>query len=452
MAESPGAGAPARPRRSERRSDRRGRREGSSGAAGRRAARRDAARRRRRFRLVTVLGALLAVGAALVGLVAGGVVDRDLLAGGWPAWLRPGTTADPATDADDPAATADQEHSVLLSTVDADGALRWLALLAVPADGDATTVLLVPPALVADVPGHGTFTLADAGELGGTELVAASLANLLELRLDAAVSTDVDGWGQLVDAAGGVQVTLRVGVDDAARGVRLEPGPQRLDGQATVAVLDAAGPPLGQLEALARVPPVFAGLLDAIADDPDLPGRLLDLGDDAGPVLGTDAPEVVAEVLGSLADARPRDELAVLTLPVVPVGDGPEVGFRLDDERAGSLLADRLGPWRPDAALATGRDVQILNGNGIPRIGQRVSELLADGGYRVVLSGNADRFTHETTRIILHADTREQIAVGQDLQRRLGVGDLELAATPSSVVDVTIVVGRDFPPDEDEGS
>ncbi len=398
-----------------------------------------------------VLASLAAVGAVLVGLVAGGVLDRDLFAGGWPAWLRPGTTADPAADADDPATGTAPEGSVLLSTVDADGTLRWLAVLAVPASGDAATVLLVPPALIADVPGHGTFTLAEAGELGGTPLIAASLANLLELRLDAQVTLDVDGWGAVVDAAGGVEVTLRAGVDDPQRGIRLEPGPHRLDGQAAVAVLDAAGPPLGQLEALARVPPVLAGVLDAIADDPDLVGRMLDLGDDAGAVLETDAPEVVSEVFGALADARPRDEVAVLTLPVVPVGDGPEVGFRLDDERAEPLLDDRLGPWRPDAALASGRDVQILNGNGVPRIGQRVSELLADGGYRVVLSGNADRFTHETTRIILHADTQEQIAIGQDVQRRLGVGDLELAATPSSVVDVTIVVGRDFPPTADEG-
>jgi hypothetical protein len=234
--------------------------------------------------------------------------------------------------------------------------------------------------------------------------------------------------------------------------VRLEPGPHRLDGPATVAVLEAAGPPLGELESLARVPPVLAGLLDAVAADPALAGRLTALTDGTTPVLATDDPDTVADVLEALAEARSDEDLAVLTLPVALVGDGADVGFRLDEVRAEPLLADRLGPWRPDPASTAGRDVQILNGNGVPRIGQRVAELLADGGYRVVLTGNADRFTHETTRIILHAETPEQVAVGQDVQRRLGVGELELAATPSSVVDVTIVVGQDFPPPAADGS
>lgn len=387
------------------------------------------------------------------GLLAGGVLDRDLLAGSWPAWLRSGVSSDPEPTADDAAPGAVPDRSVLLVSTDGAGAVRWLAVLAAPAPGGGgATVLLVPPGLLAEVPGHGTFTLGEAHGLGGTTLAAASLGNLLGVRLDATATVTLEGWGALVEAAGGIDVTLRAGVDDLERGIRLEPGPHRLDRRATIAVLDAAGPPLGELETLARVPPVLGGILAAVAETPTLAEDLTEVREGGAAALATDAPEVVAEVLRALAAARVAEELAVLTLPVAPIGDGPDAGFRIDVERAEPLLADRLGPWRPDATLAGGRDVQILNGNGVPRIGQRVSELLSDGGYRVVLIGNADRFTHETTRIILHDDTPEQVAVGQDVQRRMGVGELELAATPSSVVDVTIVVGQDFPPQGTGGS
>lgn len=394
-----------------------------------------------------MVGVLALLAALVVGLLAAGIVDGDRL-GSWLERLRPGTTSAPEQDTEDPTTGAEAIGSVLVVSTDDAGATRWLAVLAATAEGDGSTVLLVPPSLLADVPGFGTFRLADAAELSGAPLVATSLANLLGIRLDAAVEVTTAGWGEVVDAAGGIDVVLRAGVDDPDRGVRLEPGPHRLDAAATTAVLEAAGPPLGELETLARVPPVLTGVLDAVAADPGLADRITAPAGDREPPLVTDDPEVVAAVLSGLADARGRDELAVLTLPVVPVGDAPELAFRVDPDRVDVLLADRFGPWEPDASLTGGRDVQILNGNGVPRIGQRVTELLADGGYRVVLTGNADRFTHASTRIILHADTPEQVAVGRDLQRRLGVGELELAATPSSVVDVTIVVGRDFPPDD----
>ncbi len=406
-------------------------------------ARRDAARRRRQSRWLGVLGLLALAAAAVAGLLAGGVIDSDLF-GGWSDRLRPGSTSVPDPGAEDPTPGA-QAASALLVGTDDQGAARWLAVLAAPAPGDAATVLLVPVSLLADVPGVGTAPLAEALPLGGAPLVAASLADLLGVRLDTTVEVTTSGWGEVAATAGGIDVTLRAGVQDPGRGVGLEPGAHRLDTAATVAVLEAAGPPLGELETLARVAPVLSGVVRAISADPDLAERITAPADGPAPLASPD-PEAVAAVLVALADARSRDELAVLTLPVVPVGDGAGIGFEVDPQRAEPLLGERFGPWQAEVSDTVGRDVQILNGNGVPRISDQVTQLLAGGGYRVVLTGNADRFTHETTRIILHDDTPEQVAVGRDLQGRLGVGELELAATPSSAVDVTIVVGQDFPP------
>jgi hypothetical protein len=47
----------------------------------------------------------------------------------------------------------------------------------------------------------------------------------------------------------------------------------------------------------------------------------------------------------------------------------------------------------------------------------------------------------------VYDDSTDQLAVARDIQERLGVGEIERSGTPQSVVDVTIVVGRDFPPD-----
>jgi polyisoprenyl-teichoic acid--peptidoglycan teichoic acid transferase len=98
-------------------------------------------------------------------------------------------------------------------------------------------------------------------------------------------------------------------------------------------------------------------------------------------------------------------------------------------------------------ASGTRMAVQILNGNARPGIGQDVADALADGRYRIVLTGNADRFTYRETRILIYSDDPTDLAAAQDISERLGVGVIERSGTPQSVVDVTIIVGADFPPD-----
>ncbi|MFP4149069.1 MAG: LCP family protein [Nitriliruptoraceae bacterium] len=414
----------------------------------RRATRRAAARQRRRgWRIAAAVTLLLL--AAVLALLAGGVLDRELVAGTWLERLWPDTSAPSDGEAEDPDGPPPPARSTLLVGTSDAGDVRWLAMLA--SAPDSSTVLLVPASLLVDVGEVGPLPLEEAASRDGTPSLAAALADELGVRFDATVEVSTAGWGEVVAAADRIEVTLRAEVEDTERGIRLAPGPHRLDATSVQAVLEPAGTPLGEREVLARVAPVLAGILDALAADPALREEVAPLL--ARGTVGTTsavAVAVLAEVLDSLAAAREGDdELAILTLPVVPVDDASAPGFRVDEERAEPILQERLAPWRPGAELGAGRDVQVLNGNGVPRIARQVGERLADGGYRVLLTGNADRFTYERTRIILHADTPEQVAVGRDVQRRLGVGELERAATPSSVVDVTILVGQDFPPADD---
>jgi polyisoprenyl-teichoic acid--peptidoglycan teichoic acid transferase len=165
-----------------------------------------------------------------------------------------------------------------------------------------------------------------------------------------------------------------------------------------------------------------------------------------GPIRTADR-ELAAALLTELADARARERVTTLTLPVSPLGTGRDDLYRVDAARASQLIDERLAASRPTETAGAGRSLQVLNGNGIPGIGQQVAERLQPGGYRILLTGNADRFTHEVTRIVVYDDSAEQLAVARDIQERLGTGEIERSGTPQSVVDVTIVVGRDFPPD-----
>jgi hypothetical protein len=89
--------------------------------------------------------------------------------------------------------------------------------------------------------------------------------------------------------------------------------------------------------------------------------------------------------------------------------------------------------------------VQILNGNGVPGIGQQVAELLVGEGFRVILSGNAQRLDHQKTLIITYDSSAEGMASATRAQELLGVGEVQVSAQEQGIVDLTIVVGKDFP-------
>jgi polyisoprenyl-teichoic acid--peptidoglycan teichoic acid transferase len=384
---------------------------------------------------------LLAAVAAALLVVASGLVDRarEIVA--------------PEEEVDLAGLVGGAQPTLALVTHEAgaeDAGARSIAVLAHDRESGEGTVLLVPPSTVADVPGHGSFGVGQAFAFGDAALTGVTLENLLGIRLDEVVAVSSEEWASLLDRMGGFEVEVPgqlVSRDGGGAGeVRFEPGPQHLDGPRLAEYLSFRAPGETELDALPRVQRVLAGLLDRLAEEPALLTEVF--GGEGAPELAAEDPELVRQLLAELSEARVEDRVVTLTLPVSPLGSGRDDVYRVDASRLSQLVEDRLAASRPSGEAGAGRDLQILNGNGIPGVGQLVAELLQPGGYRVLLSGNADSFDHETTRIVIHDDGPEQLAVARDIRDRLGVGEIERSGTPQSVVDVTIVVGADFTVDD----
>ncbi len=327
-----------------------------------------------------------------------------------------------------------------------EGRLRSLAVLATDRRADRATVVLIPPATITDVPGFGSFTLGEAWELGGASLVAVTVDNLLGLRVGGVLAVDADGWASWFEAPGSaaIEVPSRIVPREGDPDRGFDPGPQELVPDDVGRYVLVRGQGESELDGLSRTRQVIDALLDAIAADPEV----LDAAVEAARTFpGTATPDRIETVLRELAEARERDALTTVSLPVVPLGSGSDDLYRSDDERVEALMDDRFAASRDDHASSERLAVQILNGNGLPGVGQDVADRLADGRYRIVLTGNADRFTYRTTRIIVYTEEREHLLAAQDVQERLGgIGTIERSGTPQSVVDLTIVVGADFPP------
>lgn len=380
-----------------------------------------------------VVAGLLVIGARELGLTG----DDDVAT----APIESAQTL-PAFDGDDP------QPTLLVATFDeTDGEGSASQVVLFGDDPEGGSIVFVPSTTVAEIPGYGPLQLGRALGLGDTPLLELTVDNLLGIDTDGAVAVSRQGWAVFFEQFGGLELdvprALTATSADGERRVRFERGEQFLDGERVAEYLTFAAAGESELDRLPRVQQVLEALLDAVAEDP---GRLEQVFQDGAAMLDTPEPARLRDMLLALADARTQDQLDVRTLPVTPIGAGEQGSYRLDESRVTALVDERFDASRPVEGQTAGRRLQILNGNGEPGIGQDVAALLQPGGYRVVLTRNADRFDYDTTRIVVHVDDPDQLALARDVRDRLGVGVVEISETPGRVADITVVVGADFPP------
>jgi hypothetical protein len=240
--------------------------------------------------------------------------------------------------------------------------------------------------------------------------LAASVSNEIGTWVGDQVVVDSDGLGRIVDAGGGIDVDLVQPVE--LNGAEIAAGRIHMTGQEAVAFLtEGVGPTRSE-----RWREVLAALFRDGLSAP------------TGELAGANDPAIVSAVL--TAARRP----VVESLPTTA-----SQGHLLvqDDRAVGRMLASLFGiSVRPPV------EVVVLNGSGVPGVGEKVASLLVPGGFRIVASGNAGSFDHAETQILVSAEAAKPQA--ERARRLLGVGTVVLGGAPSGLADITIVVGRDF--------
>ena len=292
------------------------------------------------------------------------------------------------------------EQRVVIWTLldDRRGGKPFVAVLA-SGGGKGVAALTVPENTVANIPGRGAATVEEAAAGGDVTDVAATVENILGVRIDGA-------WGMPLQDLG--RIVSRLGV--------IQAGFERLDGPGVIAYLRDAP----DVERAIRWQEVVAGILEAIPRHPD----------------------VLNAVPSSVRLPFGGGGREVAILPTEDIGAGL---VRPDDEAVDRLVGERLVP------TATGEQVRlvVLNGNGTPGIGEDVARLLVPNGFTLVASLNAASFDQEETRLV--ASSRDFVDDAHRARRLLGVGHVYLTGVPTYLSDVTVIVGKDFELDDAGG-
>ena len=255
-----------------------------------------------------------------------------------------------------------------------------------------TGALVISPGTLLVVPGQGESTVGDAVELPPRQ-AATALGNLLGVWIEDHATIDTGRLEAIANETDGVEIG-----GDAANGqdvadMLAEPGADGVSG------LQIA------LEALLSADVAWA------------PSDLAE----------AERPGTVVRALSAAAGSN------VATLQADEVASGI---LRASPDQVTEALVEAFGG--PATAAVP---VIVLNGNGVPGIGEAVAERIIPGGFRVAVSQNASDFDHPETRIVVGSP--DDAALAERVRDLLGVGSVSVSVG-SGIAPVTIVVGKDF--------
>ncbi len=282
------------------------------------------------------------------------------------------------------------------------------ALLAVvgTGGGQPPAGLVLPPGMTVIVPGQGETPTEQVQALSGDSM-RISVSNAVGVWTPHFAVMNLNGFRDTIDRVGGLTVNLpdiyTVG------GSVLGPGRTHMSGNQVVTFLYAKAEDMAL-----RWSSVLEAFLKAA---PAIPQNDLTETDDAAGA---------AAVLGAASGAE------VQVAPTKVVGATAIVPAQPDfDELVGRLFGTPI----PVRAF-------VQNGSGSPGIGEAVARDLLPQGFRIVLTGNAESFNHDTT--LITAIGADHLDDANRAKNALGVGAVRVSQVPSGLADVTIVVGRDF--------
>lgn len=364
----------------------------------------------RRDRMGEAIVVLLAVAAGLMAAAAGSP--------------RPdaGGPSDPGAD---PVPVDDSQWVSLLAHVGADRGLDLFAVMGFE-DGKNGSVLLLPPSTLVDVPSLGTQPLSEIVRLG-SPWVQVTVSNLLGININETVLLDDARLAGTFAPSVRMELDLshEVHVVDDAGTFSLPSGNQTVDAAIAVRALLTPEADPGELAHQVTIRSVLEGWRATLRT-----------------ARTAEAVRVVEPAIATIVE-RASTRLHYDTLPVDGISIGGATRFtarRADMER---LVAERFS-W---AVLNGGKPrprVEIRNGTGVVGIIPAVAALVVPAGGEVTMTGDVPGFGVATTEVGYYDEADRTAAV--KLAAVLGIAKVARAADPLDVVDVTIVLGEDFPP------
>jgi LCP family protein required for cell wall assembly len=147
--------------------------------------------------------------------------------------------------------------NVLLLGIDArpgekDARTDSMILVSIDRDTKKIALVSIPRDTLVEIPGYGKNKINTANALGGAELARETVETLLGIEIPYFVKTNFEGFKEIVDTLGGVELDVEKRMHYPAEDIDLKPGLQRLDGYNALAYVRFRYDALGDISRTER--------------------------------------------------------------------------------------------------------------------------------------------------------------------------------------------------------
>ncbi len=316
------------------------------------------------------------------------------------------------------------------------------------------TALSIPRDSRVHIDGIGNGKINSANYVGGASLSAKTVSQTLgNVEIDRYFRVNVEGFGQLIDALGGVDlyVPKRMKYQDDSQHlyINLNPGQQHLDGSKAMQYMRFRYDDLGDIGRVQRQQTFIRALIQQklnLATVARLPDILTVLKENIDTNLSVE--ELLA--LAAFAANTDRTDARMLMAPgrFSEPGEFPLSYWILDDRHLLRLMADHFNVTVPNESVDSVNHspsyirVAIQDSISTPEGVNIASDVLSKAGYGQVFPADVPWAKPlAKTQIIAQQGDR---ASAEQVRDALGVGEVVLESTGAIDSDVTVRLGSDW--------
>ncbi len=325
-------------------------------------------------------------------------------------------------------------------------------------DNHQINVLSIPRDTLVHLPGIRNAKIDWANLVGGAALAAQTVSQQIgDISIDRYVRLSRNGFIQIVDALGGVEVTAPKRMDyvDQTQHLNIHflPGRQKLNGRRLEEYVRFRHDKLGDIGRVQRQQEVLKAIMQTLLQ-PATFGKLPQIIDVAQSNIDTDlsVEEILALVHATLTSDRERNNFLMLPGRFSRPDEYRRSYWIEDHQAAAPILAryfDASNSGLSEAASAVSRGqlrVAVAHATGQPEVSKRTVAFLRKHGFSHAYITDHEIDTSaesalKTQIIAQHGNPEDASAV----QSALGLGHVHVTATGDIWSDVTIVIGADFP-------
>lgn len=343
---------------------------------------------------------------------------------------------------------------------DRDGLSDTMMVLHIDPQTEQAAILSIPRDLWVRIPGvNGRDRINSAFAIGGPSLLIQTIQDTLGIQINHYAEVDFQGFKNIVDTVGGLNVYLASPARDKKTGLdQPNAGCVKLDGFQALAYVRSryyesleAGrwvpDPTSDIGRIARQQDFIRRMMKKAVSqgltNPLTLNRLIGIGVNNLTIDGTMSTKDMVTVARRFKSLDPN-KVDMQTLPTTDytTPGGAEV-LLLDDDAAQPLIDRINGKPAPDPPKLQPEEVQVrvLNGNGVDGAASRAGLALSRVGFAVQGTGEADSFSYRRT-VVQYGP--QGLPKAQLLKNYLSAGADMVPNNTLGTADVALVVGADF--------